>query len=399
MAMFVATLANPEPTGAPKMAQQYLTALLQAGHRVVVCVGPLAEGVAATIPAALHQAGAEVREVGCFQRPPSPRAAREVADIARHAGADCLVGFQQRDRAIAAYAAAQADARCVISAQNQHRFHGPGPVRAIKRRLFGRCLRRHADLVICTCQAVSDEVVNGFGVSPDRARILPNGIDVASLTDPDPHIAQRLRRELGIADEQLMLLNVGRLAPQKGQDVLLSAFAPLAAQDDRAALVLVGAAGDAPAEQRHARQLRGQVDRLGLAGRVIFAGPRADVPSLLAAADLYVHPARWEGWPLAVVEAMAAGLPVVSTDCFGRPEGFVDGEAGWLVPTGQADPLRQAIQRAVGLTSAERGRMGKAARQVAWRYDIAHIAERFVELAVSVLDENKQGNRCAAGDG
>jgi glycosyltransferase involved in cell wall biosynthesis len=275
---------------------------------------------------------------------------------------------------------------CIISAQNLHRFHGPWPVAWLKRRVYSRCMRRHTDLVVCTSQPVRRELVERFGVPAGVTRVLPNAIDVRNFPRHTTQQRQRVRRDLGIGDEQLLFVNVGRPARQKGQDLLLRAFAATAAERPEVKLALVGPAARAGRSvSPFERKLRQFAERR-LDGRVLLLGWRDDVPLLLAAADAYVHAARWEGWPLAVLEAMAAGVPVIMTDCSGRPEGFRNGVHGEFVPSEDVEALADAMVRVASMSVPSRSAAGGAARELAEKhYDIRDVSRRFVDMVEEVL--------------
>jgi glycosyltransferase involved in cell wall biosynthesis len=107
---------------------------------------------------------------------------------------------------------------------------------------------------------------------------------------------------------------------------------------------------------------------------------------LLAGADAYVHAARWEGWPLAVLEAMAAARPTITTDCCGRPEGFRDGVHGQVVPSGDVGALRDAMLRMASMDADAREAAGRAVRALAEEhYDIRDVSKRFVGMVEELL--------------
>lgn len=210
---------------------------------------------------------------------------------------------------------------------------------------------RVAELVIINSEAVRDFAVAEEGAPADRTAYIPNGVEVAAYCQPLSRAD--LRAELGLPAERLLIGSVGRLTYQKGFDLLLAALAQLPRQD--VDLLLVGQGEDEPA-------LRTQASQLGLQARVHFAGYRHDVPRLLGALDLYVHPARWEGMPNALLEAMAASCPIVASAADGSRELIADGTHGWLVPPEQAGALAQAIAQALA-QPAEARRRGAAAHQ------------------------------------
>lgn len=381
------TLENPERTGAPKMASQYARELVDAGHEVLAACGPPSEATSTVLPD-LEEAGVEVRDVPPFGPRNAAAALWRLRSLIRRRDVECVVGFQQRDRVLASLAAGLTGTRCVISAQNQHVFRGGPLERRVKDRIYGWALRGRSDLVICSSEAVEREIRGRFGVEAERTSVLPNGIDVRAFPVHGPDVARAARRELGVSDDERFLLNVGRIDRQKGQDLLLRAFGGVAGREPGVRLGVAGTVGRSSADDE-GRSYRTRLESLaregGMEDRVSFLGWRDDVPRLLAAADLYVQPSRWEGWPVAVVEAMAAGVPVVASDCSGRPRGFRDGHHGWIVPTGDVDALRNALDRALSRSDRELRTMGRRARRLAERhYDVRRLGRRFVELVEEV---------------
>lgn len=377
------TLENPERTGAPLMALQYARALASAGHRVLVACGPPSEGTS-SILGDLEEAGLEVRRLPPSSPGSALRVLRRLHGLVRRERVSCVLGVQQRDRVFACLVSRLTGTRCVISAQNQHVFRGGPAERRLKESIYGWAMRVCSDRVICTSEVVEEEVRHRFGVDSRRTRVVPNGIDVRGFPAFAPDEALEVRRELGIGEDEYLLLNVGRIDRQKGQDFLLHAFQDVAERWPLTRLALVGTVGRSSADlesRRYRQRLHSIVHAASLDHRVDFLGWRDDVPRLLAAADLYVQPSRWEGWPVAVVEAMAAGLPVVASDCSGRPRDFRDGEHGWIVPTGDLAALGNALDEAISLTRPELEAMGRRARELAMRhYDIRRLGRRFVEL-------------------
>jgi glycosyltransferase involved in cell wall biosynthesis len=160
-------------------------------------------------------------------------------------------------------------------------------------------------------------------------RVVHCGIDLARYG----RSGDGVRRELGIPAEALLLGHVGRLAPPKNHPFLLEVMAEVARREPRAHLLLVGGG---PLEAR----LRSLAAARDLSGRVHFAGPRDDVPRLLAAMDLFVFPSLWEGMPLGLVEAQASGLPCLVSDSI-TPEATVVPELVVRLPLSQG-PARWA---------------------------------------------------------
>ncbi|MGY1642715.1 glycosyltransferase family 4 protein [Geodermatophilus sp. SYSU D00703] len=400
------TLRLPDRTGAAKMALGFAQALQGAGFDVTLVHGTLPASEPSIIPdfAAL---GVETVLEPRLERPWDPLLVRALAGRVRRDGGACVIGVNQRDRMLALLAAARAGVPGVLVVGNQHHFWGPRPVAALKRLSYTRVVARHTALAVCTSAVVRDELV-AFGVPAERAVVLANGIDVAPPVRLSPGQRARLRAEMGAGDDDVVLVNVGRLDPQKGQDVVIAALGGQAAAAP-VHLALVGSSGD-PAAGRDttafAASLRRQVRALGLDGVVSFLGWRSDVPQVLAAADGYVHSARWEGpaLPLAVMEAMAAGLPTVFTDCSGPPPVFEEGRHGLMARSGDPASLARRIGDLVALGAQGRAAMGaEAAALIRTHYRLADVGRTFVGLVQDVVagaaGERLTDDRAGDGDG
>ena len=386
------TLASATVLGAGQAALSFCKALRQAGWRVVVIWGPSSrkeEGVVAI--EAMEDAGVEVHTLTRLVAPTAPVwfALRRIAKLNPP---DVVIGIMQRDRPIAMALGRSLAVPGVVAAQNQHLFWGTPVISWAKRQIYTFAIRNWASLVVCTSERVRDEI-ESFGVGRNRTTVLPNGIN------PDPPVkltaSERigLRAELGAGPETTLLLNVGRLDAQKGQDILVEAFAGCCRARPDLRLSLIGGISGGAAKVRTVAfdaMLRARVEELGIAQQVRFVGWRSDVRRLLAVADGYVHASRWEGFSFAMLEALAASLPVVITDCSGTPDGFIESKHGWIVPAGDAGALARAIAQMADLTPEARSSMGKAGRRlVEERYGSEVIGDRFADLVGGVVKAHR----------
>jgi glycosyltransferase involved in cell wall biosynthesis len=183
-----------------------------------------------------------------------------------------------------------------------------GAPQSRRRRLYEAAMRRLIDATATTVLGVSEAAMASFyGAAwraDDRRIVLYNGIDVARFATPVDRAG--VRAALGVAPTEHLLLHVGNFHPAKNHTGLIAMAARLAAEQVPFVLALVG---DGPARS----DIEAMVHTEGLAHCVRFLGARDDVATLLAAADCFVFPSRWEGLPGAVLEALAAGVPVVGS--------------------------------------------------------------------------------------
>jgi len=223
--------------------------------------------------------------------------------------------------------------------------------------------------------AVQRRLLDG-GVPAARTRVIWSSID-PSAVEPR-RTREAVRAELGCGEGERVVLAAGALVARKGFDVLLAAFATL---EHPAARLWIAGEGEARAELERA------LAALGLGGRARLLGVRADVPDLLAAADVFAMPSRAEGLGIAALEAMAAGLPVVASRAGGLAEVVLDGETGHLVEVGDAAALARALDALCADPERAR-RLGEAGRaRVARHFTAERMVERYEELYREVLAE------------
>jgi glycosyltransferase involved in cell wall biosynthesis len=210
------------------------------------------------------------------------------------------------------------------------------------------------DLII----AISDHIAR-FTVSrgvrdPGRVRRVYHGLE-PPVTRALERAGQRIRAELGVGPDELLVGKVGRLALQKGQRHLIAAMPLLLERVPFARLVIAGG-GDLE------EYLRDLASEAGVADRVHVLGPRKDVSALMHAIDVFAMPSIWEGFGLVLLEAMAAGRPIVASRVATIPEVVVDGETGLLVPAGDSVALADALARLAHDPALAR-RLGEAGRE------------------------------------
>ncbi|MFN4326864.1 MAG: glycosyltransferase family 4 protein [Azonexus sp.] len=224
--------------------------------------------------------------------------------------------------------------------------------------------------VICNSQMVADEVARYYGVARDKLQVIYNGVDTEAF---HPGLAgqhrEATRSVAGIPDDAPILLFVGSGFERKGVPQLLRAAARMQRTDAR--IVIVGADRKLSAM----RKLSGQ---LGLSERVLFTGPFKDVRPWYGAADGFVLPTLYDPCPNAALEALASGLPVLTSTTCGAQEWVRVGENGWVVDAVDINGLAKRLDDLAGLAGNAAAR--KAARAVAEPLTLPAMADRLLAL-------------------
>ncbi len=298
---------------------------------------------------ALRRRGVEV--TACFLREPHP-----AADALREHGIEAiffsaakwnpLVAFQLtrlirakgcrvlhaagiKASLIARLAARVVGAQTII---HVHDFVLPNPVVKAGHRLAAR----RSDLAICVSRPVQPVAVHGYHVDPGRVRVIHSGIRVERFAVRDSGVRSMVRQRENMGEEAFVIAMVARMYPVKGHRAMLRIMAKIAQSCPRALLMLVG---DGP-ERAACEAL---TDALGIRDHVRFLGQRGDVPELLAAADVGVMSSESEGLPLAGLELLAAGCPLVTFDVGGMGDIVTDGVNGRLIAPGDIGAFAEAV--------------------------------------------------------
>jgi glycosyltransferase involved in cell wall biosynthesis len=234
-----------------------------------------------------------------------------------------------------------------------------GDIAASQRTWYGRLklrfLRSHVRFLVCPSREIREELLRA-GFADERIAVIPNGVDTAFFSPAALPEKNELRRELGIGEQETVVIYTGRLHPGKGVESLLAAWTVLAERftDRPLRLLIVGSGRLEPA-------LR---DAFGTAPSVRFCGWQEEVRNYLRASDIFVLPSLGEGMSNALVEAMSCGLACVASRIGGNSELITDGRNGLLFEPGSRERL--AAQLAGLLEDSRRRReLGECARQLA----------------------------------
>jgi glycosyltransferase involved in cell wall biosynthesis len=258
-----------------------------------------------------------------------------------------------------------------------HNIYEGGPLRMAGYR-YTNWLVDHLTIV---SQAAADRFVNDRIVPRGLLTVIPNGVDTEHIGNVAPGTRETLRGELGL-DGRFAWLAVGRFEIAKDYPTMLRAFARVHERHRDAVLLIVGRGSLQPETEALARAL-------GLGEAVRLLGVRSDVPRVMSAADAYVMSSAWEGMPMVLLEAGAAGLPIVATTVGGNHEVVVDGRTGFLVPARDEAALANAMMRLGEMPEAQRRAMGEWGREhIRTHYGLARVADRWEEIYRAVLTRN-----------
>lgn len=256
-----------------------------------------------------------------------------------------------------------------------HTYHGhvfEGYFRSPSTKLFlfvERWLGRRTDALIAISPQVRSDVLHTYGIGTEKqACLVPLGFDLDRFFGIEPADRIRARAEMDVPAGAVVVATVGRLTAIKQHALFLDMAARLAAVDDRALFLIVGDGELRPA-------LEAQAAAAGIGGRVRFLGWRGDLDRVYGATDIFVLTSRNEGTPVALIEAMASGVAVVSTDVGGVRDVIASEAAGARVPFEDHDALFEAV-KLLSDSPERRAAAGTAAREtVRQRFDLRRLAQ------------------------
>lgn len=363
----IITDAGPHP---------YFRTLIEAGgparsRMTVGCVGP-----AGALQAEMAALGLSTFALGADGRSAYPRAVVSLARMLRRRRVQVVQTHLVDGSLVGLMAARLAGTPvAVMTAHHSHElpFHG--------RRLVWPerlCAVALCDHIMAPSRDVADTLVRFTHVREKKIEIVHHGFDLTRL-NPAVVDGRRVRRELGL-EGTVVFGAIGRIYRLKNYLALIDAFAAAFSTTPPARLVIVGS-GDATA-------LIARAATLGIGDCVVFTGPRDDVPEVLAAFDAFVHPAIAESFGMVIVEAMAMGLPVLSTPVGIAREVISEPENGLLTRASDAAALERGLRKLIELRPRW-PEMGTLARRQVGTFTAERMARRYQELYAQWLREGK----------
>jgi glycosyltransferase involved in cell wall biosynthesis len=357
--------------------QQLLSAALglrDRGHEVrIVSLTPLGEMGARARAAGLHTESLEMRRAI-----PDPRGLVRLIRLVRAWRPTVLHSHMLHANLMAR--SLRPFARIPVVVSTIHNIYEGGRLRMLGYRLTNALV----DQMTIISQAAADRFIRERIVPRALLEVVPNGVDTERYRFVPLGTRDRLRQSLGLGRE-FAWLAVGRFEAAKDHPNMLRAFARVCAARPDAVLLLVGRGS----LQTEIETLAGT---LGLNGRVRFVGTREDVPEFMTVADAYVMSSAWEGMPMVLLEAGAAGLPIVATGVGGNQEVVQEGVNGFLVPPSDDQALAAAMLRLMALPEAERRAMGARGHDhVRQHYALGRVVDRYEAVYREVLRRKGEG--------
>ena len=253
-------------------------------------------------------------------------------------------------------------------------------------KIADRALEPYTDIAIAVSKSTAEFVIGARQVPASKVRVVYLGVPLGEFSrERTADEIGAVRRDLGLAPDDVAIGTITRLHESKGNSYLVDAAARVVAQRPAARFFLVG-------EGPLLADLQAQAAALGLGDRFVFAGFRRDVAGTLSAFDLSVFPSLWEGTPLTAFEALAAGKPIVATDADGLVDILTDREDALIVPRRKADALADAIIRLLDHPE-ERARLSSAARATGAQYDIGAFVGKMERLYTLLHDVSRATHR------
>jgi len=249
-------------------------------------------------------------------------------------------------------------------------------------RLIQRYALTHGVKPIAVAEEVAASLKSLYGIQ--RCRVISNCIPTALYANPQTS-RKDWRAKEGFNDTDVLFVCVARFGPQKNHALLLKSFAHGPASDPRAHLVLVG-------EGELRANLEEQAKKLNVAEKVHFLGLHSDIPDVLGAMDAFVLSSDYEGNPLSVLEAMASGLPIVSTAVGGVPKLFEDGNEGFLVAPGDCQGLAKSMNSLLKYEAAREFMGAAAATRAGKNYDVANMVHAYEDVYEDLLAHSQPRN-------
>jgi glycosyltransferase involved in cell wall biosynthesis len=357
------------------------------GHQVALAYGPIYGPEGSLLPRAQADGRLACFEVPDLVRQVSPlrdlRCFRQLTQLIRDWKPDVVHTHSSKAGILGRAAAWRLRVPAVVHTVHGLPFHRFQP-RLVHRAyvLAERFAARRCHAIVSVADSMTQQsLAEGIG-SPSQYSTIRSGLDTAPFLNA--HLLRAAERDrLGVGANTTVIATLGRLAELKGHDDLITAVLPLLRARGRDTLMLLWI-GDGWWRKR----LEQRLEYEGIRDRVIFTGlvPPDQVPALLAASDVVVHPSWREGLPRAVVQALLCARPVIAADIDGASEVCKAGETGWLVPVGDPLRLRAAIEQVMADPSHAARLAARGQSEVRSEFDGQAMVDRLLSLYRQLLE-------------
>jgi len=238
------------------------------------------------------------------------------------------------------------------------------------------------DVVTIVSQRAAETIIKLKIVSANKLLVIHNGIDLNKFILQSKETKDKVKKELNVKEDTKILISVGRLCEAKGYPYLIEAIKTLKENMDIKLLIL--------GEGEDKRKLETQIRGFNLEKNIFLLGRKENVSNYLNASDIFILASLWEGLPIALLEAMACGLPVVATNVGGIPEVIKDGLSGFLVDSKNSIMLAEKIEYLLNLNIESRKEMGTEGRKIVEeKFSLEKMTENYENLYEELLDKIK----------
>jgi glycosyltransferase involved in cell wall biosynthesis len=248
--------------------------------------------------------------------------------------------------------------------------------------ILERFVNQFTDKIIAVSEDIRRRRIEHEGVPPEKIITIPNAVNIEQFSQASAR--NKIRKQLNLDSYAPVVGAVARLVPPKRLDYLLAAARLVCQAAPQARFIIIG---DGPLRQ----ELENQAAELKEVGCVQFLGSRQDIPDLLSALDIFVLSSEREGLPVAMLEAMAASVPVVVTGVGGIPEVIRDGQNGLLVPPHEPERLAQAILNLIGDPGLRRNLAEQGLKTVNAHFSANAVSRQIIALYDDLLKTKKRG--------
>lgn len=264
-------------------------------------------------------------------------------------------------------------------------------ISSIHSEYFGGILRekllkwtdRFCNTTTIVSKGAAERMIDLKVVSKNKLKVIYNGIDLENFPFRKLEARTKIRNELNIEENKKILISVGRLHEAKGCPYLIKAMKILKEKYPYILLIVLG-------EGPEGKKIEEQIKELKLEKNILLLGQKENISEYLNASDVFVMPSLWEGLPIALLEAMACGLPVVNTRVGGVPEVVEDGKSGFLVELKNPRGLAEKIIKTLEMSEEERKKMGEHGRKIVEKkFSIEQIVKEYENLYQELLEKNK----------